>query len=71
MPYFMAPVLGLSILGTGVVYWLVWAKFMPLLRGYRVEVTRTAGENGAERVEFRKVWHNANFNDNGSAEVRT
>lgn len=55
MPPWLAPVIGLGILGTGVLYWVVWAKVLPRVRGYRVEARRTVGEDGSEMVEFRKV----------------
>lgn len=55
MPPWLAPVIGLSILGVGVFYWVVWAKILPRVRGYRVEACRIAEEDGSEMVEFRRV----------------
>ncbi|KAK6077331.1 amino acid permease [Seiridium cupressi] len=58
MPYFIAPVIGIVILTIGVLYWVVWAKFLPKIRGYTIEATRTPGADGAENVEFKKVQRN-------------
>ncbi|KAK6072969.1 amino acid permease [Seiridium cupressi] len=58
MPYFIAPVIGIVILTIGVLYWVVWAKFLPKIRGYTIEATRAPGADGAENVEFKKVQRN-------------
>jgi hypothetical protein len=54
-PYYIFPVAGLGILSLGVLYWVGWAKVFPLWGGYRIEATRSVGEDGGEVVKFRKV----------------
>lgn len=64
VPQYMAPLLGICILASGAVYWIFWAKVLPKLRGYKIVPTRIARENGAEIVEFRKIWTAGNLNGN-------
>lgn len=55
-PYYVAPLAGIGVLLLGVLYWILWAHVWPRLCGYRIESTRTTGDDGRETVEFKKVW---------------
>lgn len=55
-PYYVFPVVGVSVLLLGAVYWVAWIKLFPKLGGYRVVGERTLLEDGAETVRYRKVY---------------
>ncbi|ATY66171.1 Amino acid polyamine transporter I [Cordyceps militaris] len=50
---FLFPLLGLAVLMSGVLYWAVWIKLVPRLRGYRIESERVFGRD--EVVQYRRV----------------
>lgn len=56
LPYYLHCVVGLGIFGVGAVYWLVWAKILPKIGGYRLE-RHVVHEEGVEwpRNEFVKI----------------
>lgn len=51
--FFLFPIVGLSVILFGVLYWAVWIKLVPRVRGYRIEAERVYGED--EVVRYRRV----------------
>ena len=55
-PYYIFPIVGVSVLLLGVVYWTLWTKFWPAVRGHKIVAERVIDEsNGEEVVRYRKV----------------
>ncbi|KAK0738572.1 amino acid permease-domain-containing protein [Schizothecium vesticola] len=54
IPYWVVPTLGTSMLAIGVVYWLVWAKVLPLL-GFHIQHEIVQMPDGSERVKYKRV----------------
>lgn len=54
-PYYVFPVVGVSVLILGGFYWVVWKVVLPRVGGYRIVAERTVLEGGAEVVRYRKV----------------
>jgi hypothetical protein len=54
-PYYIFPVVGISVLLMGVAYWAVWKKVAPRLGGYTLEAQTVVDEDGTESVRYRKV----------------
>lgn len=52
IPYWVVPTLGTSMLAIGVVYWLVWAKVLPLL-GFHIQHEIVQMPDGSERVKYK------------------
>ncbi|KAK3357722.1 phosphatidylinositol 4-kinase-like protein [Lasiosphaeria hispida] len=50
IPYYVVPTLGTSMLAIGTVYWLVWAKVLPLL-GFHIQHEIVQMPDGSERVK--------------------
>lgn len=56
LPYYTHCLIGIGILLSGVVYWLVWAKVLPKLGHYKlVRETYIDEMDGWERHRFRRV----------------
>lgn len=51
IPWWVVPTLGTSMLVIGTVYWLVWAKVMPLL-GFHIQHEVQILPDGSERVRY-------------------
>jgi hypothetical protein len=54
-PYYVFPVVGVGVLILGAIYWTLWTKFWPAVRGHRIVAERILGEDGVEVVRYRKV----------------
>lgn len=52
LPYYLHCVVGTGIITAGGVYWLVWAKLLPRLGGYKLEKLVIEGDDGWTRNEF-------------------
>ncbi|RPA75182.1 amino acid permease [Ascobolus immersus RN42] len=55
-PYYVFPVVGVSVLLLGATYWLFWKIIMPRLGGYKIVSERQILENGAEVVRYEKKY---------------
>ncbi|KAK5663901.1 hypothetical protein OQA88_112 [Cercophora sp. LCS_1] len=54
IPYFVVPALGTSMLGIGTVYWLIWAKLLPMM-GFHIQHEIVQMPDGSERVKYKRV----------------
>ena len=54
-PYYVFPVVGVGVLILGGVYWTLWTKFWPAVRGHKIVAERIVDEDGAEVIRYRKV----------------
>lgn len=51
IPFWVVPGIGSSMLAIGTVYWLVWAKLLPLL-GFHIQHEVIQLPDGSERVRY-------------------
>lgn len=51
VPFYVVPVLGTSLLVLGLLYWLVWAKLLPLF-GFSIQHEIEQLPDGSERVRY-------------------
>lgn len=51
----MHPVIGVTVLLLGVVYWAIWTQALPRIGGYKLVSERTFDENGGEVVKYQKI----------------
>ncbi|KAK0736278.1 amino acid/polyamine transporter I [Apiosordaria backusii] len=54
-PYYVFPVVGVGVLIFGGIYWALWTKFWPVVRGHKLVAERIIDEEGVEVVRYRKV----------------
>lgn len=54
-PYYVFPVVGVAVLLIGVVYWTLWTKFWPAVRGHKIVSERVVDDDGVEVIRYRKV----------------
>jgi len=54
-PYYIFPVVGIVVLLLGGVYWAIWAKVVPKLRGYHLDEQTVVEDDGTESVRYVKV----------------
>ncbi|KAL2259540.1 hypothetical protein VTK26DRAFT_6764 [Humicola hyalothermophila] len=54
-PYYVFPVVGVGVLILGGIYWALWTKFWPAVRGHKIVAERIIDESGVEVVRYRKV----------------
>ncbi|KAK4446956.1 high-affinity methionine permease [Podospora aff. communis PSN243] len=54
-PYYVFPVVGVAVLLLGAIYWVLWTKFWPAVRGHKIVSERIIDEQGVEVVRYRKV----------------
>ncbi|KAK4156131.1 high-affinity methionine permease [Chaetomidium leptoderma] len=54
-PYYVFPVVGVGVLLLGAVYWALWTKFWPAVKGHKVVAERIVDEQGVEVIRYRKV----------------
>ncbi|KAK3688786.1 amino acid/polyamine transporter I [Podospora appendiculata] len=54
-PYYVFPVVGCSVLLLGALYWALWTKFWPWVRGHKVVAERIISEDGTEVIRYRNV----------------
>lgn len=55
MPYWTHAVAGWAVFGIGFVYWVLWAKLLPIVTGRDLERVKEVGSDGLERHVFRFV----------------
>lgn len=55
IPWYVVPALGTSMLGIGTVYWLVWAKVLPMM-GFHIQHEIVQMPDGSERVKYKVCW---------------
>lgn len=55
LPYYTHCLAGLGIFVVGAVYWVLWAKFIPWLSGYRLSQENVVGKDGWSRTRFKKA----------------
>jgi hypothetical protein len=48
-------VVGVGVLILGGIYWTLWTKFWPAVRGHRIVAERIVDEEGVEVIRYRKV----------------
>lgn len=60
MPYYTAPVVTWGIFAIGAIYFLFWAKLLPKLGGYTLQVEEVIGTDGFWRNKFLKVPNGVN-----------
>ena len=46
---------GLGVFFVGAIYWLLWARVIPWLRGYRLSQEGVIGQDGWSRTVIKKV----------------
>lgn len=60
-PYYAFPLVGVAVLLFGGLYWVIWSKVWPRIRGYKVVAEQVFigqdenGDGGQEVVRYRKV----------------
>lgn len=54
IPHYVVPALGTSMLGIGTVYWVIWAKLLPLM-GFHIQHEIVQMPDGSERVKYKRV----------------
>ncbi|KAK0723454.1 amino acid/polyamine transporter I [Lasiosphaeria miniovina] len=54
-PYYVFPVVGVGVLLLGALYWVLWTKFWPAVRGHKIVSERVVDEDGAEVIRYKKV----------------
>jgi hypothetical protein len=54
IPFYVFPVTGMGIILVGLVYWLFFARILPRIGHYRINVTREMLSDGAEVVRYKK-----------------
>jgi hypothetical protein len=52
IPHWVVPALGTSMLGIGTVYWVIWAKLLPLM-GFHIQHEIVQMPDGSERVKYK------------------
>ncbi|KAK0645905.1 amino acid permease-domain-containing protein [Cercophora newfieldiana] len=52
IPHYVVPALGTSMLGIGTLYWVVWAKLLPLM-GFHIQHEIVQMPDGSERVKYK------------------
>ncbi|KAI9003636.1 amino acid/polyamine transporter I [Gaertneriomyces semiglobifer] len=56
-PYYVFPLVGVSVLVLGAVYWAFWKHILPKFGGYSIVAERNTLEDGTEVVRYIKVKH--------------
>ncbi|OAQ97369.1 hypothetical protein LLEC1_07890 [Akanthomyces lecanii] len=51
--FYLFPLVGIAVLLSGVLYWAIWIKLVPRVKGYRIEVERVFSPD--EIVRYRRV----------------
>jgi hypothetical protein len=51
VPFYVVPTLGTSLLAIGTVYWMLWAKVLPLV-GFHIQHEIEQLPDGSERVRY-------------------
>ncbi|KAI1432538.1 amino acid transporter [Xylaria sp. CBS 124048] len=54
-PFYVFPIVGISVLLLGAFYWACWTKIWPAIGGYKIVAERIVDEDGVEVVRYRKV----------------
>ncbi|KAL2193928.1 amino acid/polyamine transporter I [Corynascus similis CBS 632.67] len=54
-PYYVFPVVGVGVLILGGIYWALWTKFWPAVRGHKIVAERILDEDGVEVIRYRKI----------------
>ncbi|KAK4121535.1 amino acid transporter [Parathielavia appendiculata] len=54
-PYYVFPVVGVGVLILGGIYWTLWTKFWPAVRGHKIVAERIVDDEGVEVIRYRKV----------------
>ncbi|KAK2809986.1 hypothetical protein FQN50_003400 [Emmonsiellopsis sp. PD_5] len=57
IPYYLHCVVGIAIVLSGGIYWLIWAQLMPKLGGYTLEQEVVLQEDGWSRSVFTRKYH--------------
>jgi phosphatidylinositol 4-kinase B len=52
IPHYVVPALGTSMLGIGTIYWVIWAKLLPLM-GFHIQHEIVQMPDGSERVKYK------------------
>lgn len=48
----MIPTVGCSMLAAGTLYWMMWAKVLPMLLGYKIEPVKEVLADGSEIIKY-------------------
>ncbi|KAK4465399.1 high-affinity methionine permease [Cladorrhinum samala] len=54
-PYYVFPVVGVLVLVLGGIYWALWTKFWPAVRGHKIVAERIIDTDGAEVIRYKRV----------------
>ncbi|KAK3389880.1 amino acid permease-domain-containing protein [Podospora didyma] len=54
-PYYVFPVVGVAVLLLGAVYWTLWTKVWPAVKGHKIVAERVVDVDGTEVIRYRKV----------------
>lgn len=55
IPYYVYPLVGISIFAFGALYWAVWWVLMPKLGKYRLNPTKKVLKDGTVTTYFEKI----------------
>lgn len=55
LPYWLAPVVGIGVLVSGVIYWLLWQKLLPRWGRYNLIQDKTTLADGTVVTQFKPV----------------
>ncbi|EGS21368.1 uncharacterized protein CTHT_0032230 [Thermochaetoides thermophila DSM 1495] len=54
-PYYVFPVVGVGVLILGGIYWALWTKIWPAIKGHKIVAERIIDEEEVEVIRYRKV----------------
>ncbi|KAF2746086.1 amino acid transporter [Sporormia fimetaria CBS 119925] len=55
IPWYVVPTVGCCMLVAGTLYWVMWAKVLPALMGYRIEPHKQVLADGSEVIKYVRV----------------
>lgn len=55
LPYWTHAVAGWAVFGIGAIYWVIWAKLLPLIGNYKLIREPQVGKDGLSRHVFKRV----------------
>ncbi|OAL50310.1 amino acid transporter [Pyrenochaeta sp. DS3sAY3a] len=52
IPWYVVPTVGCCMFAAGTVYWVMWAKVLPMLLGYKIEPQKDVLADGSEVIKY-------------------
>lgn len=52
IPWYVVPTVGCCMFAAGTVYWVMWAKVLPMLLGYKIEPQKEVLADGSEVIKY-------------------